>query len=358
MPDTIYFYKDRPLFGLDIGFRSIKVMQLQPHKDKAAYSVVGYGLTSYEEAWIQKGEIINFEGVAAATKKLFSEGLEGEITTRRVAFSVPGAYTFSRIISLPKEISEKDTHDAIQTEMQQYLPSPIDELYTDYSMVDSLNNERRVLTVAVPRKIIDSYMKFAQILGLEVVAIEPTTGASNRLFNITDQHQVPSVLIDFGAASTDITIYDNNLVITGTVSGGGEHYTNAIMQALNVTAQEAHTIKTRYGLNLSKKQTEIRDAIKPFIEELTKEIKRMIRYYEERVNDQHKKIGQVVTFGGGSNIPGLTDYLTNALRLPVRSCDPWSIITFDRIKHVPTSESGLFVTTAGLSLIDPKEPLL
>ncbi len=357
MMNSMYFYKDLPLFGLDIGFRNIKVMQLHAKKDKASYSVVGYGRTSYEEAWIKKGEIVNFEGVAAATKKLFDEGLTGKITTKRVAFSVPGAYTFSRIISLPKEVSEKDTHDAIQTEMQQYLPSPIEELYTDYSMVDSLSNERRVLTVAVPRTIIDSYMKFANILGLEVIAIEPSTGASNRLFSMTDQHSVPSVLIDFGATSTDITIYDNNLVVTGTVTGGGEHYTNAIMQTLNVTEQEAHTIKTRYGLNLSKKQAEIRDAIKPFIEELTKEIKRMIRYYEERVNDQNKKIGQVVTFGGGANIPGLTDYLTNALRLPVRSCDPWSTITFDHLKPIPLAESGLYVTTAGLSLIDPKEPL-
>lgn len=357
MADTIYFYKDRPLFGLDIGYRSIKVMQLQPRRDKVGYEVLGYGLASYEEEWLQKGEVINFEGIAAATKKMFESNLVGAITTKRVAFSVPGAYTFARIISLPKEISEKDTAAAIQTEMQQYLPSPIDDLYTDYSLVDSLNNERRVLTVAVPRNIIDSYMKLADILGLEIIAIEPTTGASNRLFSYSDHHKVPSVLIDFGATSTDITIYDTNMVVTGTITGGGEHYTNAIKQALDVTEEEAHTIKTRYGLNMSKKQSEIRDAIKPFTEDLTKEIKRMIRYYEERVNDQRKKIGQVVTLGGGSNIPGLTDYLTDMLRLPVRACDPWSTITFNKVKPLPTTESGLYITAAGLSLINPKEPL-
>lgn len=356
MRSSVYFYKDRPLFGLDIGFSSIKVMQVQPN-NRQGFDVVGYGKASYEESWINKGQIINFEGIAASTKKMFESSLTGNITTKRVAFSVPAAYTFSRIITLPKEVADKDTPDAVMTEIEQYLPSPLSELYTDYSVIDSLNNERRVLAVAAPRKIIDSYMKLADILGLEVIAMEPTTGASNRLFSYTDQHKVPSVLIDFGANATDITVFDNNLVVTGTITGGGEHYTDAIKGALNVTDQEAHTIKTKYGLNRSKKQTEIKQALKPYTEELVKEIKRMIRYYEERVNDQKKKIGQVVTLGGGSNIPGLTDHLTELLRLPVHSCDPWSTIRFEHVQPPAPGEQSLYITAAGLSLINPKEPL-
>jgi type IV pilus assembly protein PilM len=356
MSDTVYFYKDRPLFGLDIGFSSIKVMQLKP--SKLGYDVLGYGLAAYDDNWLSKGVIVNFEGIAEATKKMFESSLTGEISTRRVAFSVPAAYTFSRIISLPKDIQDKDLLEAVQTETSQYLPSAIEDLYTDYSVIDAFNNERRVLTVAAPRKIIDSYMQLADILGLEVIAMEPTTGASNRLFSYTDQHNVPSVLIDFGANATDITIYDNNLVVTGTISGGGQHYTDAIKAALHVTDKEAHTIKTKFGLNRSKKQSEIKQALRPYTDQLVKEIKRMIRYYEERVNDRRKKIGQVVTLGGGSNIPGLTDHLTELLRLPVRNCDPWATIRFDHLAPPPPGEQNLYITAAGLSLINPREPLV
>lgn len=356
MRSSVYFYKDRPLFGLDIGLNSIKVMQVEPKKG-LNFEVIGYGKASYEESWINKGKIINFEGIASVIKKMFESSLTGSITTKRVAFSVPATHTFSRIITLPKEVADKDTADAVLTEIEQYLPSPLSELYVDYSIIDSSKNERRVLAVASQKKIIDSYMQLADILGLEVIAVEPTTSASNRLFNLTDQHKVPSVLIDFGPNSTDITVFDNNLVVTGTITGGGEHYTNAIKSALNVTDQEAHTIKTKYGLNRSKKQTEIKLALKPYTEELVKEIKRMIRYYEERVNDQQKKIGQVVTLGGGSNIPGLTDYLTELLRLPVHTCDPWSTIRFENAQPPAPGEQSLYITAAGLSLIDPKEPL-
>ncbi len=356
MSNSIYFYKDRPLFGLDLGFKSVKVMQLM-QKNKEHYEVTGYGVVDFDEKFVRDGEIIDLEGLAAPIKELFEKSLVGSITTRRVVFSVPAAHTFSRVITLPKEIEKKDIADAVITETQQYIPTPIEELYTDYSVIGTDNNETRILTVAVSRKIIDSYVKLAEILNLEVVAMEPTTGASNRLFGYTDQHKVPTVLIDFGSMSTDITIYDNDLIVTGTINGGGDQYTEAIRQALNVTHEEAHTIKVKYGLNVSKRQAEIRKTLKPFMEELAKEIRRMIRYYEERASDEHKKIGQVATLGGGANIPGLSDYLTELLRLPVRSCDPWSHLKFKDIPEPAPEQKSVFITAAGLSLVKPEEPL-
>lgn len=357
MSSSIYFYKDRPLFGLDLGYSSAKVMQLQK-KAPGTYEIQGYGVASYSEQFIKKGEIIDFEGIAAPIKALFESGLTGSITTRRVALSVPAAYTFSRIITLPKEIAKKDIPAAVQTEIQQYIPSQIDSLYTDYSEVGADAEGTRILTAAVPKTIIDSYMKLAQMLDLEVIAMEPTIGASNRLFGYTDQHKVPTVLIDFGSISTDITIYDDNLVVTGTITGGGQQYTDAIQKALQVTAEEAHTIKTKYGLNVSKKQSEIRQAVRPHIDSICKEIKRMIRYYEERVNEKSKQIGQVVILGGGANIPGLSDYLTDLLRLPVRTCDPWSHLIFKNIAAPAPADKSLYITAAGLGLIEPEEPFL
>lgn len=354
MSNSIYFYKDRPLFGLDIGVSGVKAMQLS--KQHNGFSVQGYGLATFDEDSFKQGVIDNYEGVASAIHNLFDKQLIGSIDTNRVAISVPAAFTFSRIISLPRNISQKDIPEAVITEVQQYLPSSLSELNTDYTIVDTGKTEYRILTVAAPKRIIDSYMTLASILGLEVVAMEPTIGASNRLFGYTDHHKVPSVLIDFGSLSTDITVYDNDLVVTGTVNGGGNQFTTVIQKALGVSVQEAHTIKTKYGLTRSKKQSEITKAVEPFVNELVKEVKRMVRYYEERVNDQKKHIGQVVTLGGGANIPGLSDHLTNSLRLPVRNYDPWSTISFGDLKAPQTGEDGMFVTAAGLALLQPKEP--
>lgn len=356
MINTIHFYKDRPLFGIDIGASSAKVMQLETHDNQC--TVRSYGVASYSESCFQKGELVNFDEVARSIHETFSSKLSGSINTKRAAFSVPAAYTYSRIINLPNTIQAKDIPDAVATETQQYLPSALSELYTDYSIIDKSKDEQRILSVAVPRKIIDSYMKLAEILDIEVIAMEPSTGASNRLFDFTDKHKVPSVLIDFGAISSDITVYDKNLVVTGTISRGGDHFVKAIQENLDVTQTEAHTLLSRYGLNLSKRQTEIRAALKPFMDDLAKEVQRMVRYYEDRVNDQKKKIGQVVTLGGGANMPGLTDYLTMLLRLPVRPYDPWSTISFGKLKPPPRGEESIYITVAGLSLMKPGEPFV
>jgi type IV pilus assembly protein PilM len=328
-------------------------MQLQNNKN--SYEVSAYGMVDVNQGDIIKGTIVNYENVASAIKNLFENKLVGEITTNRVALSVPSAFTYSRIINLPKSIQPKDTADAVLNEIQQYLPLTINELYMDYSIIGTQKDENRILTVATSRKIVDSYMNLAQMLGLEVVAVEPTTDASNRLFGFTDKHKVPTVLIDFGQTSTDITVYDNDLVVTGTVNGGGDQYTQAIKTALNVNDIEAQTIKIKYGLNVSKKQQEIRNAIKPYIEQLIKEIKRMTRYYEERVADQKKVIGQVVTLGEGANLPGLTDLLTEMIRLPVRQYDPWNAISFGKLKPPQLGKETSYISVAGLGLINPKE---
>ena len=201
---------------------------------------------------------------------------------------------------------------------------------------------------------VDSYLQLTNLLGLEAVAIETTIGAASRLFVQAEQSDVPTVLIDLGSLSSDITIYDQGLVVTGTVPGGGDSFTNAIADKLGITKQEAHVVKTKYGLGLSKKQKEITESLSPILDAMLKEIRRMIRYYEERSAAQ-RKIGQVVTMGGGANMPGLSEHMTNLLRLPVRTCDPWQHMNFDRLQPPNNVEKSMYVTVSGLALTEPKE---
>jgi cell division ATPase FtsA len=106
--------------------------------------------------------------------------------------------------------------------------------------------------VAVPKKMVDSYLVLTRLLGLDVVAVETTISAAGRLFVQAEQSDVPTVLIDLGSLSTDITIYDRGLVVTGTVGSGGDSFTELIADKLKVTHQEAHVIKTKYGLASAK----------------------------------------------------------------------------------------------------------
>jgi type IV pilus assembly protein PilM len=341
-------YRDKPIFGMDIGHSSIKLMQID-HKHHQGV-VEGYGIGSFDPSLIQEGMLTKPEELAQAANELFSKGLTGNITTRRVALSIPSAKTYTRLVSLPV-MPKKDLQNAVRVEAEQYIPVAIDNLYTDYEIVAQSKEKIDILVVAAPKDLVESYLNFAQILGLEVVLIEPTIKAASRLFRQTVNSDVPTILIDFGSLSSDITIYDDTLVVTGTVAGGSEDFTKSIQNKLGTTYPEAQIIKTKYGLAVSKKQAEIVDALN----KMAKEIQRMTRYYEDRNNDQNKKIGQIITLGGGANLPGLSEYLTDNLRLPVRLCDPWDMFKFHHIKPPGDIERVLFLTVAGLSLINPQE---
>ena len=170
----------------------------------------------------------------------------------------------------------------------------------------------------------------------------------------SDNSDVPTVLIDFGSMSNDITVFDKTLVVTSTVPGGGDSFTNLISAKLGVSEHEAHIIKTKYGLGASKKQKQIVEAVTPILEQLLKEVRRMIRYYEERSGTKHK-INQVVTMGGGANMPGLSEYMTDQLRLPVRMIDAWQHLEYSDLQPPAHAEKSMYVTVAGLALVRPED---
>lgn len=346
-----YFYRDKPLFGLSIGSGDIHVMQIA-HKGKKP-TVQAYGSCVFDSQAVKDGVIIDPKSVASAVFDMFKNSTVGKISTKRVAVAIPAARTFGRAVKLPR-LTEKELADAVKLEAEQYIPVPIDDLYLDYTNIASSDTETELFAVAAPKKIIDSYVALCKMLDLEVVAIETTIDSAARLFNVIEPKHGPTVLIDFGTSSVDITILDDVILATGTVSGGGENFTDRISKFLGVTPQEAHTIKSTYGLSYSDKQTEIAQALDPLLDQLFKEIKRMIRYYEERYSTR-RKISQIVTMGGGANMPGLTEYMINALRLPVSSTQPWQTVQFDGIKPPEGNQSTNYISVAGVALMPHKD---
>jgi type IV pilus assembly protein PilM len=352
------FYHEKPLFGLDIGHGSIKAMQLAEDPAKAGAKnyrpkVIGYGFTTFDTAAQADGVIVQPETIAKATYELFRHHLIGDITTRRVALAIPAYRTFTRSMSLPK-LKANELAEAVNLEAEQYISTPLEELYLDYEVTRQTADKTELFVVAVPKNIVDSYLELAQILGLETVLIEPTLSSTARLFSLDDRTNIATLIIDFGSLSSDISIFDRHVMVTGTVQSGGYSFTNSIKKTLGVSLQEAAAIKSRYGLGVSKKQADIKRAIEPSLQEIVKEIRRMLRYYEERYGSS-RPVEQIITLGGGANMPGLSDYLTNAMRIPVRHTDPWQYLNYKGFQPPAGADKPMYATVAGLSLAHSKE---
>ncbi len=346
-------FEDKPLFGLDIGHGKVRVMQLVPFKRRLR--LIGYGETTFEPSAIHDGVIETPEVIAEAIQGLFRHHLVGDITTTRTAIALPMARAFTRSLEVPK-LSDKELAEAVTNEAEQYIPAALEDLYIDYTRAGASAeaDKNTVLIVAMPKAIVDSYLTLSRMLGLEAVVLQTSSGAGAQLFARDPQSDVPSLLIDFGSNSADITVYDRGPAVSGTVACGSELITTAIAHELGVTEKEATLIKAKYGLGISKKQTQIEKALDPTLSLLVKEIKRTVRYYEEHTHDK-RKISQVIIAGGGANMPGLAEYLTSNLRMAVRSFDPSIFIDFGHLQPFNLTERMSYVTAAGLAAIDPKE---
>jgi type IV pilus assembly protein PilM len=349
---TPYIFRSKPLFGIDIGKGTMKAVQLDM-QNSTHPRLIGYGTTTFSEAAIEEGVIVKPELIAEAAQTLFSKNLIGDITSLRAALTIPSYRTFTRSMQLPP-LKPQELGEAVRLEAEQYIPLSLDELYLDYTVLARSKNGTEILAVAVPKTIVDSYMELSAIMGIEVVLIESTMSALGRLFSRDAQSDVPSVIIDFGSMSADISIYDKGIVTTGTVAGGGQLFNEAIEKQLKVSSAEANIIKTKYGLSRSRRQAEIQAALEPILEKITTEIKRLVRYHAEH-SGPDRPIKQVVTLGGGANVPGLSDYFTSNLRIAVRSLDPWQGIDMNNLQPPALHDRPMFGSVIGLGMTPSNE---
>jgi type IV pilus assembly protein PilM len=351
---TIKFYKDEPIFGLDIGHASLKAMQID--RDTGSIpTIIGYGTSSYVPGTIQNGVIVNQEVIAAAMHQLFEKNLVGNINSRRVACSLPTAHTFSRPMKIPP-MDHNEIKEAVRLEAEQYIPIPINSLYLDYEISRQDEQGIELLLVATSKLIVDSYMQLLESLDLEPVAFEPSINAVSRLLQIQgDFTAEPAILIDIGSVTTDIAIFDKNLLVSSTVNSGGDTLTDLVAKSFRMSEEQASKLKNEVGIAFSDKQQRIIDAIKPVLESLVHEVQKSIRYYSERTTNSGKKISRIITVGGGAVMPGLDHYLSKELRLPISSLEPWQKISWGDLTAPSQIDRSTYITAAGQAILNPSE---
>ncbi len=369
--NTPLFYKSKPAFGIDIGQASIKIVQINT-KSKVP-TVTGYGYIEFDPSAIVKGVIVKPEIISSAISKLLGGVIVGKITTERVFASVPIAYAYTRILTLP-ELSKEELTEAVKLEVEQYVPIQIEDLYIEYERVSSLHNPSKqdvkanpslakakpskkellekqtnlILMVATPKRIVDSYLEIFNQSGFEVAAIEPTMFANHRAVNQFSPSISPRVVIDFGSHSSDLAIYDGFVRLVNTVETGGAHITEQIMKTLNVNQEQANKVKTHFGIAKSRWQVQLANGLQPILSDFANEVQKTMRYYHE--HSPKNAIQDIVMVGGGANMPGLAEFFTHLTGVKVINYNPWKYLQLESLQPPYQSETTIYDTAIGLAL--------
>jgi len=341
------FYKDKPIIGLDISQTGIKVMAVNPKK----WLVTGYGSIDLDPVKVQESLDDESSYLTENLQQLLSHNLVGSLPSTQTVLGVPTGRTFSRTFTIPAS-AEKTLKDAVEIEVDQYIPIPMTLLYVDYEIIQRTKQELTVLMTAIPQSLVNSCMLAAKHAGLDVVMIEPGVSAVARVLETTEEGHLPTVIVDIGPASTDIAVLDGAIRVTGGLGVGGNTFTLSIAKKLNVPLENAHQLKVLNGLSAGPRQLKIQTALKPNLDRILAETRKVIRYYNERITDE-RKLEQVLIVGGGSNVPGIGDYFTNELVMPARVASPWQKLDFGKLPQPAKQFRPRYITVAGLASVTP-----
>lgn len=365
-------------FGLDISDLSLKIIKLK--KGGGKIKLTSFGEFEIEKGIIETGEIKNVEKLAEILKKAKTKTSGQKLKEKEVICSLPEEKAFLAIIQLPK-MEEEEVKKAAFFEAQNYIPLPLEDVYLDSKIIPPLYNSLDhldVLIVALPKKIIDPYVKALKKAGFYPRVLEVESFAIARAVIKGGISSKPVLIIDFGATRTSFIVFSGKTVrFTSSIPISSQLFTEAISKALEIEPEKAEILKRVYGLSkpgemkmkavktngfLFQKEAgygkRIFDALIPAVIDLGEQIRTCLDYYQshashEHLAPDHSVVEKVLLSGGGVNLPGLADFLEDFLKIPVKIANPWVNVLPAPLKgfpQLPPEESLKYTTAIGLAL--------
>ena len=117
--------------GLDIGSKTIKIVELSKEKDRfrlKASGIVGYTGKTPEQVKDDKEMV----PLAEAIKKLYKEA---KISSRDTAIALPEPQVFTRTIKFPT-LTDSEIASAVKWEAEQYIPIPVNDAIVQHQIIE------------------------------------------------------------------------------------------------------------------------------------------------------------------------------------------------------------------------------
>lgn len=341
-------------FGLDISDLSLKLVRLK--KRREGFYISAINQFRLPAGLVNKGEVVKAGSLGDYIKKLVGQ-TEG-LSTKHVVVCLPEEKSFLRVIKMPR-MSKMELKKAVRYEAENYIPFSLDKVYLDSQIIaESSNDQVEVLVVAMPRKIVDPYLKAIETAGLIPLAMETESQAAARALIKGKRTSQPVYFIDLGATSTGFSVfYGNCLRFASFIPVSSEAFTLAIAKGLKKDREEAEGLKKIHGLK-SKGQIgrKIYKALEPKVNELVDELNKHIDYYESHSKEQGfsetKDIKKAFFYGGGAELAGLPEYLSKKLHIKVEEGNPLVNLVPDSEEIFEKSGKKIpaFAVSVGLAL--------
>ena len=282
---------------------------------------------------IKDGKINDNSIVATELKELLNSM---NLKPKKVVTTIPTAHLITRNFEMPK-LDEKELIEALKWELDDVLPTSVEETTFDYMITSENEDSVNVLVIAANDEIIRQYKAPFKELGIkaEVINIQPMAVIS--LLTYQGNLDEPTAIVDFGHQGTRIVLCNKeHIFLTRTLDTGGYDFTKNIMDSQQFEYQEAEEYKWDNGLMKLVEDNPLDEDIsligtgndlEGIAKEITDEISRSIEFYS--IKNRGKSIQNFYLTGGSSQLKGLHELLEDEIDLKSEKIDPFLDVTFD-----------------------------
>ncbi len=326
------FPKNRNSFiGLDIGYSSIKLIQIYPVS--GGWEIGGYAVGDLPAGGEEKG-LLDSESVVGRLKNIFSET---GASRGRVICSLRAGEVLTTLVQLAR-MPKNEIESACRLEAGRWANFSVDKAFLQEISVDreSVRPGGKVnhIVAVAGRETVSRMLGVLREAGLQVSALLPLPFAwRGYLLSILrcEENSVAAV-VDVGSTRTLVSIYKGcRLRFSREFEVGGRQITEAIVQAGktfgvagSLPGEEAETIKRTVDLFSSESNRSVKGNLtasqvagmaRPVLEKIVQESKRSFDYYRQLYRQE--EVGRVFLCGGGSLMPGFLRFFRERTRQPV-----------------------------------------
>jgi len=297
--------------GLDIGSVSVKAVSLSKTPS-------GIKMTQLQTAAFPPGSD-QTQRAQVIQEVLRPLGLrEIPVVT---AIGGPGAVL--RSIPMPK-MTPQELKAALAFEAEKYIPFKAEETALDFAIVgDRPGGRMEVLLAAAKNELVKAHLELLTASGISPYALDlEALGLANawEMSHPIGESEVAG-LVHVGARGTILAFFVGpRLQFTRETPIGGDAFTQAVAQSLQLDASQAEAIKCQPG----ERSSEIRSALQGRWEEWLAQARVSFDFYEGQFGH---RVERLVLSGGSARLSQFKEWIQETTGLPTMEWNPVSGLT-------------------------------
>jgi type IV pilus assembly protein PilM len=309
------FGRKKTTVGLDIGSGLIKVAVID-HSKKEPELVKATVAPLLADA-IVEGEVMDPGIVAEAIQTALAGA---GVKSKEVVTAVGGRDVIIKKIQIER-VKEQQARELMRWEAEQHVPFDMESVELDFQILDPDADglEMSVLLVAAKRELIESKVRVLGDAGLQLAAVDVDAFALHNAFEVNHPDALDGLvgLVNIGHEVTNVNILDEGVpILTRDITVGTRRFREDLQRERGLGPEEAQNLLQGYD-----RSPHIEAVLASRGEEVAVGIERAAAFLASNSRNG-SQLREVYTCGGGSRIPGLSDFLSNRLHLRVHQANP------------------------------------